>query len=64
MANNLIQFPSIMTYYISYNTSQTFYHWGENDTDQQTENALDTMEIFTVEQDYIDRTGVLGIELE
>ena len=44
--------------------SKTFYHYGETQTDQQTENTLDTMETFTVKKDYIDRADTLGIVLE
>ena len=60
----MIQFPSVDTYYISYDNDQAFLHNGMTETNQQTENALDVMETFTVEQDYLDRLDALGIEFE
>ena len=60
---NLIKFPSVPTYYISYNNDKAFYHYGVTNPDQQTENIHECMHKFTDKNEYLDKAAELGIEI-
>lgn len=62
MANNLIEKPTNITYWQSYNDNKAFYHFGVTNPDQVTENSLDTIETYTDKDEAIARAIVLGID--
>ena len=52
------------TWYICKSTDDSIIHPGYVEVGQQVNSGQDEIEIFTVEQDWIDRLVVLGITIE
>lgn len=62
MANNIINKPTTITYWQSYNNNKTFYHFGSTEPNQITENKLDAFETYTDKDEAIARAKELGID--
>ncbi len=54
--------PSVNKWFIAYNDDiETVYHFGEIHTDQSMKTAMDNLELFTTEAEYLARLSALGI---